>query len=74
MADPDPRLGTRTTYTLRGVADATVEMLASCGIISEVVENGRFWGVKIQNEDIPVPRLAGPKRLHGPKPAAERTA
>lgn len=43
---PQP-MGPGATYVARQYADATVELLATRGIISEVIPDGRYWLVKV---------------------------
>lgn len=43
--DREPGLG--ATYVAREYADMTVEMLASRGIVSEVIPDGRYFRVKV---------------------------
>lgn len=43
---PQPA-GPGATYVNRAVADATVEMLASRGIVSEVIPDGLYFRVKV---------------------------
>ena len=40
-------IGLGATFVERGLADGTVEHLSRFGIVSEVVEDGRYWRVKV---------------------------